>query len=143
MIGLKPDKFCIDNSNTLCLPFKQRNLLENSSLSLGVGCVEILRSEARMRQAVSSLIRRCDIASVRATLNQKINSVSFLPHFHYIPPCIHRPGHPLFAYWFDLSQKKIGLMLICNVILRALLLIGKYCAASRSCTSCRCWNVEV
>ncbi len=143
MIGLIPDKFCIGNSNTPCLPFKQINLLENSSLSLGVGCVEILRSEARVRQAVSNLIRRDDIASVRATLNQKINSVSFVPHFHYIPPCIHRPGHRLFTYWFDLSHKKIGLMLICNIMLCALLLIGKYCAASRSRTSCRRWNVKV
>ncbi len=31
---------------------------------------------------------------------------------------------------------------MCN-ILHALLLLGKYCAASRPCTSCRCWNVKV
>ncbi len=87
--------------NFMLVPQKQRNVLENSS-SLGVGCVETLRSEARMRQAASSLIRRDDIASVRATLNQKINSVSFVLYafISLCPPLYTRPRHRLFTHWF-------------------------------------------
>ncbi len=44
-----------------------------------------------MRQAASRLIRREDIARVRATLNQKINSVSFVAHqlIFLTLPCTH------------------------------------------------------